>query len=238
MKFLVLFLSVLLLNIFAVVTIILRPKLFRVRLYKPMLWNFKLSVLPLMALLLNIAVFAALNIAGAHTGVPAFYPAARTVFFIGLAVWLLLLPNAGYLITELNLNHRDRDEKEVPIWYDIVSVLSLALSGIVNTLANIAMIQLSFLVAFDPEMLTAGDYAALFASGFGLILLIVTGIYLGRAVRFNSWDVLHPGAFFKKCKTHFSGPGIFKEFLLFIIFHTVFFMIMYVSFGIPFYFVA
>jgi len=237
MKFITLFLSVLLLNLFAVITISLRPKIFKVKVYKPMLWNFKLSILPLIILVLNITVFIILAAVGAYSKIPAFSIIARVLFFIGLAVWLLFLPNSGYLITELNLNHRENDEKEVPIWYDIVSILSFALSGIVNTLANIVIIQLSFLVAFDPRELTAADYTLLFFSGFAIILLIVVGIYLGRSVRFNSWDIMHPGSFVKKLKTHFKERGKFKEFILYLTFNTIFFMIMYTSFGIPFYFV-
>jgi len=238
MKFAALFLSVLFLNLFAVITIRLRPKIYKVKIYKPMLWNFKLSVLPLIVLILNIGIFIMLSYIGAKSNITAFLVSARILFFVGLAVWLLLLPNSGYLITELNLNHRDSDDKDVPIWYDIVSILSFALSGIVNTLANITLVQLSFVVAFDPLILTAVDHAVLFLSGLFIILLIVVGIYLGRIVRFNSWDILHPGSFMKKLKTHFAKHGTFKELILFIVFHTIFFTIMYVSFGIPFYFIS
>ena len=236
MKFATLFLSVLLLNLFALITIRLRPKLFQTKIFKPMLWNFKLSILPLLLLFANILVFAFFSILGVYTHIRFFVLLARILFAVGLLAWLLFLPNSGYLITELNLTHREEDEREVPIWYDIVSTLSFALSGIVNTLASIALIQLSFLVVFDPLQLTSSDYLMLFLSGFGLILLSVTGIYLGRAIRFNSWDILHPGSFLKKLKSHFSKAGRFKEVLLYVSVNAVFFLIMYVSFGIPFYF--
>jgi len=237
MKFFTLFLGVLLLNLFAFVTIKLRPKIYKVKLYKPMIWNFKLSVLPLIILLVNFIVFIVLSYLGVYTQVKAVSIIAYIVFFIGLAVWLLFLPNSGYLITELNLNHRDADEKDVPIWYDIVSVLSFALSGIVNTLTNIVLIQLSFLVAFDPPELTMSEYAVLSLIGAGIILLIVTGIYLGRSIRFNSWDILHPLSFLKKLKAHFAKKGSVKDSFLYIGINTVFFLIMYVSFGVPFYFI-
>jgi len=237
MRFIALFFSVLLLNLFAVITIKLRPKIFKVKIYRPMLWNFKLSVLPLIVLIANIVMFTILSTIGAHSKISALLILARILFFVGLSVWLLLIPNSGYLITELNLSHRDKDEKEVPIWYDIVSILSFALSGIVNTLANIVIIQISFLVAYDPQLLTAADHTVLFFSGFGVIFLIVVGIYLGRFIRFNSWDIIHPDYFLKKLKKHFKQQGSFKEFVLYLTFNTIFFMIMYVSFGIPFYFV-
>jgi len=237
MKFITLFWGVLLLNLFAYTTIKLRPKIFKVKIFKPMLWNIRLSVLPIFILLGNVLLFIILSIGSAYSHIRFFSVLAYILFFTGLLIWLLFLPNAGYLITELNLTHRGEDETEVPIWYDIVSVLSFALSGIINTLANIVLIQLSFLVAFDPQNLSALAYTALFFSGFGIILLIVVGIYLGRAVRFNSWDALHLLSFFKKLKSHFSKHGIIKEFFLYILFNTVFFLIMYAAFGIPFYFI-
>jgi uncharacterized membrane protein len=150
---------------------------------------------------------------------------------------MLFLPNSGYLITELNLTHRSEDEKEVPIWYDIVSVLSFALSGIINVLANIVIIQFSFLVFFDPPTLTMSDYDRLSFIGFVIIFLVVLGIYMGRAIRFNSWDILHISSFLKKLKHHFSQRGAVKESILYISFNTIFFLIMYVTLGIPFCFI-
>ena len=102
------------------------------------------------------------------------------------------------------MNHREKDEKEVPIWYDIVSILSFAMSGIVNTLANIVLIQLSFLIAFDPLTLSVSHYYMLFFSGFVIIVLIVIGMYVGRTMRLNSWDILHPLSFLKKLKVMIS----------------------------------
>jgi len=225
-------------NLFAFITIKLRPKIFKVKIFKPMLWNFKLSVLPLFILSVNFFVVLLLMNIGARFDIAIISAFGYIVFFIGLLIWMLFLPNSGYLITELNLTHRNEDEREVPIWYDIVSVLSFALSGILNTLSNILMIQLSFLIVFDPNPMTAQVYAALFLIGFGIILLVVTGIYLGRYIRFNSWDVLRPFSFLKKMKTHFSNPGAIKEFILYVAVNTMFFLLMYVAFGVPFYFIA
>lgn len=146
------------------------------------------------------------------------------------------MPNSGYLITELNLTHRTVDKTPVPIWYDIVSVLSFALSGIINTLSNIVIIQAAFLIFFDPTSLSKKNHILLFLSGFILIFLVSVGIYLGRAFRLNTWDLLHPLGFIKKLFNHFKDIAVLKDAVLFILFHTIFFMIIYVSLGIPFYF--
>jgi uncharacterized membrane protein len=90
----------------------------------------------------------------------------------------------------------------------------------------------------DPLKLNVSDYLILFISGFIIIFFVVLGIYLGRAIRFNSWDILHPKSFFKKLKSHFAKKGVFKELALYVTFNTIFFLIMYISFGIPFYFIG
>ena len=108
----ILILGIAAINLFAVLLTLLRPKLFGVKLYKPMLKNMGLSLLPLLVLIATILLMAAVllyvnTFLGFVTGIA------------GVALWLLLLPNAGYLVTELNLNHRTVDKKEVPMWYDI-----------------------------------------------------------------------------------------------------------------------
>lgn len=236
MNILTLGLAVMCLNIFAYLTIRIRPLIYKTKLFRPMIWNIKLSVLPLLALIGNMFflivgryISTLLNSQWLDTVVLII----TTLLFLA---WLLLLPNSGYLITELNLTHRDMDEVEVPIWYDIVSVLSLALSGIVNTLMCISLLQTYILIIFDPKELTSKNHLLLFAMAAGIIILVNIGIYLGRAIRFNSWDVLHPFSFIKKLIRHLRKPGEPKNAFLFILFHTLFFLIMYVAFGMPFYF--
>ncbi|WP_242961525.1 DUF1361 domain-containing protein [Peptostreptococcus faecalis] len=216
-----------LLNIYSLITILVRPKIFGVKLFRPMIWNFKLSVLPLIVLLITIVITFLTRIMVAYGNLNFMYYVGNYIYFIGLLFWLLLLPNSGYLITELNLTHREMDEKEVPIWYDIVSILSFSLSGILNTILNIVAVQSLFLIIMYQRTIHK-DY--LFLSALVLMLLISTGIYMGREIRFNSWDVIHIKSFFSKLKNHFIIKGKIKNYLLFITFHSVFFMIIYMTF--------
>lgn len=236
MDILTLMIAAVLLNFFAFFTIVTRPKLFKSTLFKPMLWNLKLSIMPLITLVGGLGFSLTLRYLSVHTQSGFFDQVTLIVFGVTLLVWILFLPNSGYLITELNLTHRSEDTVNVPIWYDIISVLSLALSGVVNSLLNIVIIQLCILVLFDPAYVTTGGYLFLFSLALIIILLINVGIYLGREIRFNSWDVLHPIQFIKKMIHHFKAKENRVNFLLFIFFHTAFFLIMYTAFGIPFYF--
>ncbi|RVU55368.1 DUF1361 domain-containing protein [Anaerosphaera multitolerans] len=226
-------LAALLLNIFAFITIVLRPKLFKVKLFKPMVWNFKLSLLPFFTLVVSIILFISLRYISTISGIMIIDYVGLVLFIIGLVLWLLLLPNSGYLITELNLTHREMDENEVPIWYDIVSILSFSLSGIVNTLVNIVLVQGVYLIYLDPSSVSE---LKLIFSALIINVLVSVGIYFGRAIRFNSWDILHITSFFKKLADYFSKRGNIKDFLLFVLFHTTFFMLMYMSFGVKNYF--
>lgn len=220
---LTLILGIAAMNLFAAVLILLRPKLFGTKLYKPMLKNMGLSLLPLFVLTAAIFFMFLVMIYIA----PA---AGLAIGLTGVVLWLLLLPNAGYLVTELNLNHRTADKKEVPMWYDIIAVLTLSMSGVMNTLLNVMLLQLIYGVFVHPA--DAFDLGAVNNRIFWLMisavfLLISFGIYIGRYLRFNSWDILKPKRFISLLKQHFRQPGKGKELMVFLLCHTAFFLLMY-----------
>lgn len=222
---------VIILNLFAFLTIKLRPKLFNVKLFKPMIWNFKLSILPAIILLVDLAIFLAFRAIFGMRGNIFLDIISVIVLIIGFMLWLLVLPNSSYLITELNLTHRSQDEVEVPLWYDIVSVMAFALSGILNTVININIIQYTYIIALDPDVIRAQDKLFFYVSAIIINILISVGVYLGRYIRFNSWDVLKPISFIKMILSHFKEKGMIKNFILFVLFHSLFFIIIYFLFN-------
>lgn len=232
MGFKTLFITVLLINTFAFLTIRLRPVLFKTKLFKPMIWNFKLSLLPMIILLVTLSLVGVIITVANTYEIFWMFNLAIPVLLVGVVLWLLMLPNSGYLITELNMTHRTNDADIVPIWYDIVSVSSFALSGIINTIANITIIQMLGLVLLDPDALTQKNRMMLLISGIIINMLVAIGVYLGRQIRFNSWDLLHPLSFIKKLGKHFNSKEVYKEFILFVSMHTIFFMIMYYALGV------
>ncbi len=207
------------LNLYAVILILARAFVYRTKLYRPMLWNVLLSVAPIVVLLIGFMLFAVL--------VAVVGPAAWGVAVLFGFVWLLILPNSSYLITELNFSHR-RDDDGVPLWYDIILVISLAMSGVVNTVANI------FLVHLLAATTVYGDTAeALVRPGSWIavgcvMLLLGLGMYLGRYLRVNSWDVRHPVGLMRKVVTHFRTPGNFWACVGFSLTYAVFLAIIYV----------
>ncbi len=187
-----------LLNLYALALVLLRAAVYRTKLYRPMIWNIWLSVLPVLVLGAGGAAGLLLMLAAPVAGF-------LTLGAAGL-VWLLLLPNASYLITELNQSHRG-DDDPVPLWYDIILMISLAMSGVVNTVVNV------FIVHFVTTVAVHGDSAEHFLTPAPLavvgavMLLLGFGMYLGRYPRFNSWDLRHPVSFVRKLVSHFREPG-------------------------------
>jgi uncharacterized membrane protein len=186
------------LNIYAAVLIISRAVVYRTRFYRPMLLNIGLSIAPILVLLGGLLASIILMVVNR--------PAALITAIIVAITWVLLLPNASYLITELNMSHR-RENDTVPLWYDIILVITLAMSGVVNTVVNVFVGHILFTV------LVGGDSLANFATPTTLTLvaallaLISLGMYLGRFIRLNSWDVRHPKRMLKKVRDHFGMPG-------------------------------
>lgn len=93
--------------------------------------------------------------------------------------WLLFFPNAPYIFTDIiHLTTRFYGH----FWVDLVLILLCALTGLVLGFLSLFLMQ-----AIVRRML--GRAASWLFIG-GVALLSGVGIYLGRFLRFNSWDVL------------------------------------------------
>ncbi|WP_052748403.1 DUF1361 domain-containing protein [Cellulomonas sp. FA1] len=212
--------GVLLMNLFAAALVVARAPVYRTRLYRPMLLNLALSVAPFVVLAVAVVVLLPLISRGAP---PAVVWGSGIVLGV---VWLLMLPNAGYLITELNLNHR-REGERVPEWYDVLLVLVLAMSGVLTTVLNVFLVILAWVILRygDTVAPLAGTEAR--AVEAVVLLLVAFGIYLGRHVRLNSWDVKHPTHLVRKVVRHLRTPGRLGDAIGFTLLGALFFGLMY-----------
>lgn len=96
-----------------------------------------------------------------------------------LGAWLLFFPNSPYILTDLfHLRHKS----SVPIWFDLTLVLSFAWTGLIY----------GFVSLLDIEKMLRKNYGKnLTAISITLLLFIGSfGIYLGRYLRWNSWDII------------------------------------------------
>lgn len=98
--------------------------------------------------------------------------------------WLLFLPNAPYIITDfLHLKPR----WPIPYWYDVLLLFSAALNGLLLGLVSLSTVE-KFLVGRYGNRISA---LLILCSFF----LCAFGIYMGRYLRWNSWDIItNPGA--------------------------------------------
>ena len=97
-----------------------------------------------------------------------------------LALMLLFIPNAPYLVTDL---FHLKKQSEAPQWFDTVMLSSFSLLGILYFIQASA-----YLIAAAGSWLKAK--VQLLAFKIVLMLLCGYGIYLGRYLRFNSWDII------------------------------------------------
>lgn len=91
--------------------------------------------------------------------------------------WLLFLPNSPYIITDLVHLH---NEQSVLMWYDLFLVFVFALTGLVLGLVSMLDIYKVLVTRFSERLAELSLLAISLLCGFG--------IYLGRFLRFNSWD--------------------------------------------------
>jgi len=105
---------------------------------------------------------------------------ASTRFLVGLgAMWLVFLPNAPYIVTDVMI--LDHLVSEIA-WYDIVLVVAAAAVGLVLGFVSLYLVQLIVAGRLGRTLgwLLAG----------GALVLSGIGVYLGRFQRWNSWEVL------------------------------------------------
>lgn len=102
-----------------------------------------------------------------------------TVQSVIFGLWLLFLPNAPYILTDIL--HLTR-ASHAPPWYDLALLLSCAGTGLL----------IGYLSLIDVQGLVARSFGAAWGWVFALVSLVLSGfaIYLGRFLRWNSWDVL------------------------------------------------
>lgn len=220
--------AVVVLDLYAIALVVLRAKVYRVALYRPMLLNIGLSTLPVVTAIGVVVGFTVL--APAFTLLADVAPDAGVVVlpvYLALAtgVWLLLFPNSVYLITELNFSHRTADTP-VPLWYDIIQTLVLTLSGLGNAILSLGILHTLFVVFEEPNARVPPTAGWVLAGA--VIVLGAVGVYLGRYLRVNSWDVRHPLSLLRKLAAHLRQPGKALEASAFVVTHALLVAVLYV----------
>jgi uncharacterized membrane protein len=104
---------------------------------------------------------------------------SRVLLLLLFGSWLAFFPNSPYILTDLfHLKMRH----DIPLWFDLILILSFAWNGLLLGFASLLNIQQFLKHYFSKNTLHVFVFALFLLCGFG--------IYLGRYPRFNSWDIV------------------------------------------------
>ena len=98
---------------------------------------------------------------------------------IGAFFWLIFFPNAPYILTDLQ--HLAGNWRDVPVWYDVMLLVWFSFTGLMLGMTSLFMMQ---------EIIRR-EFGRWTGWGFvGIVtMLSSTGVYVGRFLRWNSWDI-------------------------------------------------
>ncbi|WP_298534968.1 DUF1361 domain-containing protein [uncultured Algibacter sp.] len=152
--------------LFSIILLLIRMKLTHNFFYLFLVWNLFLAVIPF-AISTYLVSLSKLN----------------TLWLVlCFGVWLLFLPNAPYIITDLL--HLKISPTHL-LWLDILVVLSFALNGLLLFYLSIIDIKSVLRTFLSKKKVNYVITTIFFLTGFG--------VYLGRFLRYNSWEIInHP----------------------------------------------
>lgn len=109
-------------------------------------------------------------------------PKALMVLLVSVCafLWLIFFPNAPYLLTDFQ--HLARNNGNSPLWYDVIMLLWFSWSGLLLGMVSLQLMQ-KIVARWLGKM-------ASWVFVIGVTILSSLGIYVGRFLRWNSWDVL------------------------------------------------
>lgn len=133
-----------------------------------LIWNLFLAWLPFGFSILISYIITSVRMRGK----------TATVFMLGI-MWLLFYPNAPYIITDFI---HFRDYGAFLVWFDLAIFSIFAFTGLL--LGFVSMYSINRVIERHTNKITGWVFVLIvqFLSSYG--------IYLGRFIRWNSWDIL------------------------------------------------
>lgn len=133
--------------------------------------------------------------------------------------WLIFFPNAPYILTDFQhlavLKWRD-----LPVWYDVMMLMWFAFTGVLLGMVSLFLMQ--EIVRREFGRWVGWSFVAVVAA------LSSAGIYVGRFLRWNSWDVLRDARGMASFTLqHVQDPSL--QSVVFIGLFTAFFLFLYTT---------
>lgn len=93
--------------------------------------------------------------------------------------WLLFFPNAPYMLTDFQ--HLAGKWHDLPVWYDVMMLVWFSFTGLMLGITSLFLMQ---------EMMSR-EFGRWVGWGFVAVVALLgsTGVYIGRFLRWNSWDI-------------------------------------------------
>ena len=101
------------------------------------------------------------------------------LLFIAISLWLVTFPNAPYIITDLL---HIKGGSSMPGWFDLILVLSYAWTALLIGIISLNNIENILRSHFKNVMVNILVFSFLVLTSFG--------VYIGRYLRWNSWDII------------------------------------------------
>lgn len=198
--------NILIIFYFSSVLIILRMFLFNSYSLKYIFWNIFLAFIPFVIsyILLFLLKQNRLN---------------KIIFILGFVFWILFIPNAPYIVTDLI---HIGEIRAVPVLYDVILLFCSALIGMLLGVHSIFHVEQILKIKFSQKIASIVIFTTIFFISFG--------IYIGRFLRFNSWDVFeNPISFIKGIGEVFMNKTFMIESFFYTILFFFFISIFYIS---------
>ena len=96
-----------------------------------------------------------------------------------LAAWLLFIPNSFYIITDLF--HLSQFQS-APKWFDLLLIFSFAWNGLLYGIISLRRVEII------TSLIRGKNFSIMLV--FAVMWLSAFGIYIGRFLRYNSWDII------------------------------------------------
>lgn len=134
-------------------------------------------------------------------------------------LWLLFFPNAPYILTDLQHLSRPRIG-EIPVWFDMLLINWFAWTGLLLGVFSLFMMH-------DIVRRSIGRIAG-WIFVISVSALSGLGIYMGRFLRWNSWDLFfHPLTLLKELIQYALNPSM--QAIVFISVFSGFFVFIYIT---------
>jgi len=108
----------------------------------------------------------------------------RIVFYLAMPtctlVWLVFFPNAQYLLTDFQ--HLAYSNGLTPLWFDVIILIWFAWTGLLLGVTSLFLMQEIVEKTFSPLV------GWIFV--IGATVLSSIGVFMGRFLRWYSWDIL------------------------------------------------